>query len=198
MTTVVGALDGGRMKRAYSHADLVGLAERHLRSTRRCNIVLIERGVNSEIPDAIGWAFHSILIECKTSMSDYYADAKKPRCSGPTFGMGAERWYLTPAGLLKPELLRPSWGLLEARGSRVYRVVAAPLREQYDHRNEQRLLASELRNWCIAAAEGAPEMPTQSWMDKFTLMRNADIVRRHGEKCPGCSLRVWDWDRNDL
>lgn len=158
----------------YSHADLVSLGKRHLRGSRRCDVVLVERGVGIEIPDVIGWGVYgSILIECKTSRNDYYADAKKPRTNGVEFGMGAERWYLTPKGMLRPEQLRPSWGLLEARGSRVYRVVEAPVRANYDHRNEQRLLRSELRNWCLVATQFAPGVPTSTWEDKGTIMRDA-------------------------
>ena len=68
----------------------------------------------SETPDCIGWnSFRSILIECKTSRSDFQRDAKKSTRIHPDLGMGNERFYLTPAGLLKKEELPAGWGLLE-------------------------------------------------------------------------------------
>lgn len=40
--------------------------------------------------------------------------------------MGHYRWYLAPKGLLKKEEIPPGWGLLEAKGNRVYRVSDPP------------------------------------------------------------------------
>ncbi|GAG41435.1 unnamed protein product, partial [marine sediment metagenome] len=61
-----------------THDDMIVSAIRHLRTTQRCRIVLWECGANGEIVDVIGWAWrgNSVMIECKTSMADYYADAK--------------------------------------------------------------------------------------------------------------------------
>lgn len=103
-----------------THADLVARAVRWLRNTRGCGVVLDEWVSRSpETPDAIGWAEggrESHLVECKTSLSDFYADARKPGRRGAG-GLGRYRWYLTPPKLLTADRVRknrPRWGLLEA------------------------------------------------------------------------------------
>lgn len=81
-------------------------------------------------PDAIGWRNNgaSILVECKASRSDFFADRKKfhnvANCS-----MGSYRFYLTPAGLVRPAEVPEPWGLLEIHGARVHQV-HRPLKEQ--------------------------------------------------------------------
>lgn len=105
-----------------THADLVDRAERWLRNSQRCGVVLTEFASSTpETPDAIGWqrgALLSILVECKTSRGDFYADGRKPFRRMPHAGIGRLRYYLAPPGVLTPELIRkhrPKWGLLEAR-----------------------------------------------------------------------------------
>lgn len=109
-----------------THAELVERAARWLRNTRKCGVVLTEfHSASVEIPDAIGWNAsqahipRSILVECKTSLSDFYSDGKKPGRKGrtATHGIGRERYYLAPPDILTAELVRrnrPKWGLLEA------------------------------------------------------------------------------------
>jgi hypothetical protein len=117
-----------------THDEVTERAERWLRNTKRCGVVLTEFGSSSpEIPDAIGWAWGgrwSYLVECKTSKSDFYADKKKPgRCGlRAHHGIGRERYYMAPKGVLSAELVRkhrPGWGLLEICGRRVRVVVKA-------------------------------------------------------------------------
>jgi DNA modification methylase len=102
-----------------THKHLVGLAYKHLRRTS-CVVFTEFSTAAGEIPDAIGWRFgFSTLIECKISRSDFLRD--KDKCSRRTpSAMGYRRYYLCPWGLLKPEDLPPGWGLLWAKGSRVY------------------------------------------------------------------------------
>lgn len=113
-----------------SHADLVKFAARWLQGTRRCSLVAAERTSSRslESPDAIGWDAwgNSILVECKVSVADFRADQKKPHRMGA--GMGLERWYLTPDGLLRDQMMPEGWGLAEVRGGKVYRVVQAKRR----------------------------------------------------------------------
>lgn len=114
-----------------THAELVALAARWLRGTRKCAVVATERKpwAADEHPDAIGWRPHgeSILVEAKTSVADYVADLRKPHRAGA--GMGRERWYLTPWGLLSGRVGQDGWpagwGLLGVRNGRVYRVLEA-------------------------------------------------------------------------
>ncbi len=102
-----------------THAELVDRAVKYLKVTRRCGVVFHEfKTWASEIPDAIGWRSggrHSILIECKASRSDFLADKKKSRTHVTAkgwAGMGKQRYYLCPPGIIAPEDVPPYWGLL--------------------------------------------------------------------------------------
>ena len=105
-----------------THDELVKRAGKWLRNTRHCGVVLEEfRSAATVVPDAIGFqSSKTILVECKTSIDDFYADAKKCTVNGP--GPGRRRFYMTPPGLLSVQRLednRPGWGLLEVRGRTV-------------------------------------------------------------------------------
>ena len=133
-----------------THGDLVQVAARWLRNTRKCGVVLVERGT-WEIPDAIGWGPHPatcVLVEVKVSRSDFLADAKKPHRIHPG-ALGRERWYLAPSGLLHPEDIQKPWGLLAWTG-KVCRVLVRPELLPDDLasvEHERRLALSELRNY---------------------------------------------------
>lgn len=85
-----------------------------------CSVAVSEckSGFDGEIPDAIGFrrtgyepTDGSVLVEVKTSRSDFLADARKPhRSSG---GVGSWRYYLAPHGLIDPDELPTGWGLLQ-------------------------------------------------------------------------------------
>ena len=96
------------------HKELVDRAERWLLKTCGCGFVLSELvSNNEEIPDAIGFRDgFSVLIECKTSRSDFMADKRKRFRVDPSQGMGAFRFYLCPEGVIHPEDLPERWGLL--------------------------------------------------------------------------------------
>ena len=101
------------------------------------------------MPDAIGWkkACHSVLVECKVSRADFLADAGKPFRLRPEIGVGCERYYLAPRGLLRTEELPGGWGLLEASGLAVERVKTSVknLRSEAGFQNEMNLLLASLR-----------------------------------------------------
>jgi hypothetical protein len=127
-----------------THAELVRRAVRWLRNSRRCNVVLAEAQCYwvREFPDAIGWrGSSSILIECKTSITDFYADRRKP--SSP-HRMGVYRYYLTPPGLLQPEQLPTGWGLLEAEPRCLRRRRKASAQPDYNYKGEIALLVMEV------------------------------------------------------
>ena len=110
--------------RPLTHAELVQISVRWLRTTRGCGVVLAEMVCANRlniIPDALGWraAAWSILVECKTSRADFLADRKKPIHQLPDSGPGQERWYITPPNLIKPEELPIGWCLAEVHGTRV-------------------------------------------------------------------------------
>ncbi len=150
-----------------THDELVIRAEKWLRGTKHCGVVLAERrcGGAHEIPDAIGWAksFWSILVECKTTRSDFFRDRDKMSRRlalankadvehgrepfGGDFGMGQRRYYMTPEGLVRPDELPPGWGLVEA-GTRCCKVVVESPEKGFDHwrcRYELALLYSAMR-----------------------------------------------------
>lgn len=113
-----------------THQQLVRLAEQWLRRHYRCGIVLSEQSCASgETPDVIGWKgkCRSVVVECKISRADFFADREKSFRRQPELGMGCERLYLTPAALIAKEELPPRWGLLEVKGREV-RLAVKPSR----------------------------------------------------------------------
>jgi hypothetical protein len=125
------------------------MAEAWLRRSR-CGIVLSEQGCSSgEMPDAIGWKGrnHSIVIECKMSRSDFLADAAKPWRTNPEIGLGCERYFAAPKGMLRPEEMPEGWGLLESQGRelKVVKKSKSKLRQPEGLMNEMNLLLASLR-----------------------------------------------------
>jgi hypothetical protein len=132
-----------------NHAFLVAKAVAWLRRYR-CGVVLSEQAcVSGEMPDAIGWkrACHSVLVECKISRADFLADRNKPFRLNPQMGVGSERFYLVPKGLVRVEELPPGWGLLEYRNREVEMIKASKknLRTEEGFRCEMNLLLASLR-----------------------------------------------------
>jgi hypothetical protein len=131
-----------------THPQLVQHAVHWLRSYR-CGVVLSEQACASgEMPDAIGWkrACHSVVVECKISRADFFADHSKPWRQKPQIAMGCERFYLAPAGLIGPEELPAGWGLLELRRRELELVKpsARDLRSAAGFRHEMNLLLASL------------------------------------------------------
>ncbi len=132
-----------------THSKLVLLAVRWLRRYR-CGVVLSEQAcISGEMPDAIGWkkACHSVLVESKVSRADFLADRNKPFREKPGTGVGCERYYLAPRGLIRMEELPAGWGLLEVSGNEIERVKvsAKNLRSASGFENEMNLLLASLR-----------------------------------------------------
>ncbi len=132
-----------------THAQLVERAVHWLRRYR-CGVVLSEQAcVSGEMPDAIGWKqkCHSVLVECKVARADFLADRAKPFRQKPEKGVGNERYYLTPPGLIKIEELPDGWGLLELSRGRVEmrKASAKDLRTATGFRYEMNLLLASLR-----------------------------------------------------
>lgn len=101
------------MSKEITHKRLVKAAGAWL--GQRCRVVATEvTTMASETPDAIGWSGSGvcIVIECKKSRSDFRANAKK-RHESQGWGVGDERWLLTPPGLVEASEVPDGWGLLE-------------------------------------------------------------------------------------
>jgi len=110
------------------HNELVKRAVKWLYS-QGCGYAVGERvAVTStgEIPDAIGFRSNcSILIECKTSKSDFKADRKKDfRFDNPHLGMGNFRFYLCEKDVISPLEVPNGWGLLYTKGEKIIKVIA--------------------------------------------------------------------------
>jgi len=132
-----------------THPQLVQKAVVWLRHYR-CGVVLSEQACASgEMPDAIGWkrACHSVLVECKVSRADFLADREKPWRRKPETGVGCERYYLVPKGMLRGDELPSGWGLLEHHNRKVEVVQrsARNLRTEAGFRYEMNLLLASLR-----------------------------------------------------
>jgi hypothetical protein len=132
-----------------THAQLVQKAVEWLRGYR-CGVILSEQVcLSGEMPDAIGWkrACRSVLVECKISRADFLADRDKPFRQKPKIGLGCERFYLVPGGLLRQEELPSGWGLLECQKRKVaiIRPSARNLRTAVGFRFEMNLLLASLR-----------------------------------------------------
>ena len=136
---------------SISHAHLVRLAEQWLRRYYRCGIVLSEQSCASgETPDVIGWKgkCRSVLVECKVSRADFFADQEKPFRRDPAQGMGSERYYLTPAKLIAKNELPQGWGLLESKGREISIVLKPPRQSRRSEAGllwEMNLLLASLR-----------------------------------------------------
>lgn len=96
-----------------THIELVEAAKRFLKK-RGASIIFIELSTqNRENPDVIGWnGNHSVLVECKSSRSDFLSDKRKPFRNGMMAGMGDFRIYFCPPEVIKPEDLPDGWMLV--------------------------------------------------------------------------------------
>ena len=104
-------------EKEISHKQLVEAAYKWILKNASCGVAFKEfysAACNGEYPDVIGfgsWGY-SVLIECKTSRADFFADQKKSFRQNPILGMGSRRFYCTPTGLIKVGELPHGWGLL--------------------------------------------------------------------------------------
>lgn len=100
----------------YSHSDLVEIGAKWVKKVKRFPIVAKEMKCSGsrEQPDVIAFTSNSsLMIECKTSISDFKADFKKPERIGVLNAIGNYRLYLAPKGLIGVDLIPEKWGLLE-------------------------------------------------------------------------------------
>ncbi len=133
------------------HAQLVARAVEWLRRHYKCGIILAEQYcATGEVPDVIAWKgfCKSVLVECKVSRADFLADAGKPFRLKPDEGMGSQRFYMAPAGMISATELPKHWGLLEVHGREVRMAVKSgrtDLRGEVGLMKEMNLLLASLR-----------------------------------------------------
>ncbi len=136
---------------AALHAQLIERAIEWLRRSYKCGIILSEQYcATGEVPDVIAWkgVCKSVLVECKVSRADFVADAGKPFRQKPEEGMGSQRFYMAPAGMIRTDELPKHWGLLELRGREVGMTVKpgrVDLRTEAGLMKEMNLLLASLR-----------------------------------------------------
>lgn len=126
------------------HAKLVVHAAQWLR--RKCSVVITELVTTGETPDAIGWqGQHSTLVECKASRADFVADRTKLFRRESWMGIGQNRYFLAPVGLIGVESLPAKWGLLELTECGIQVTRKSEHFEDVNHRHEIRILLSAIR-----------------------------------------------------
>jgi len=141
---------------SLTHSLLIDQAAKWLRR-QGCAIVITDMAHQGpEIPDAIGWRGRfAILVECKASLADFRADAKKPFRQEPSRGLGTHRYYCAPRGLLRTDILPPQWGLLEWDGRSMWVSRKAEIqRHEEGAREEIQLLISAMRRIAGDAPKG--------------------------------------------
>ena len=88
------------------------------------------------------------MIECKSSRAEFLVDQEKPFRKQPEAGMGCERFYLVPQGMIAPAELPAGWGLLECKGREICIAIKPrrqSLRTEIGFKWEMNLLLASLR-----------------------------------------------------
>lgn len=116
-----------------NHSEIINVASKWLKKHKEniiipnCSIVakdLTTATSSGEIADVLGWcSWASVLIEVKTSRSDFLRDKKKPFRTFLELGMGDFKYYLCPDNLIKEMDLPDKWGLLYINEKKQIRIV---------------------------------------------------------------------------
>jgi len=163
------------------HKELVQRANKWLKNTKKCGVILIEwYGGPRETPDAIGWVKgkNSILIECKTTLNDFKADSKKYFRKRSGYGMGRERYYMTPPNLIELEDLPKGWGLLEVYEKKVSVKKKSDINDLTisSLKNENKILIHALR--CITC-EIEQENKDLSWFKYSNHKKREESIKKY-------------------
>jgi hypothetical protein len=139
------------------HRQLCDRGAAWLRDEKSCHTVFTECARNvDEKPDAIGWSGESTyLVECKTTRTNFFDDAKKKMRLHPDRGVGLFRYYLVPKGMVLPKDVPEKWGLLY--DGDVVQIVKEAVR--FDVRNieaETHILSPRPGRWKNGANKSTP------------------------------------------
>ena len=109
------------------------------RAPQKYPVVFVEmKTLGIEIPDVIGFnSESSVIIEAKTSRSDFKKDADKFVRKHPKTGVGNYRFYICKEGLIKKDELPKKWGLLYVCKYNVIKVIKSPLKGNIDNVNNR-------------------------------------------------------------
>lgn len=161
-----------------------------------CCLVLTEIVTSaSETPDVIGWnGYTSIILECKTSVSDFRADAKKFFRVNPDEGMGRQRYYIAPVGVIGEDEVPEGWGFIEVDDAERVHVRRASGQFSANQANELRVLLSLLRRLKVNAGLHVAIRAYQHMIENpratatFATSR-APEATRHGRRPEEASVR---------
>ena len=124
----------------WTHSELVDKAHTWVLNNTSCGIAFKEIGTASsrEQPDVIGFGSggHSVLIEVKVSRADFLRDKKKSFRKVPSKGMGTQRFYMCPEGIIKEADLPRGWGLIYVYSSGKARAVHKAYKGNIGERNK--------------------------------------------------------------
>jgi len=123
-----------------THKHLVDIAYKWVLNNASCGVAFKElKSIGAEIPDVLGFGSggHSVLIECKASRSDFFADKNKDFRKYPDKGMGSHRFYCCPEGLIKKEELPEGWGLIYVNDNGKPKCIAKPYKGNNVHKYTQ-------------------------------------------------------------
>lgn len=120
----------------HNHKELCEIGAKFLKRSESgnghgCHFAVIEPACYGENPDVFGirhgtegtYEFNgvtyptgydvgTVVLEAKTSRSDFLADRKKPHRMQPETGIGKWRYFICPTDVIKPTELPEKWGLI--------------------------------------------------------------------------------------
>lgn len=98
-----------------------------------------------EVPDVIGWSSsQSVLVEVKTSRTDFKKDFKKKFRIDQSKGMGNYRLYCCPENMIDVNELPENWGLLYVVDNKI-KLIKFPEYQNANLDTERSLLLSIIR-----------------------------------------------------
>ena len=101
---------------------------------------------SGEIPDVIAWcSWASVLVEVKTSRSDFLKDRCKPFRISPAKGVGNFRYYISPPNIIKPNEIPEYWGLLQINENEKIEIIKVAQNQFANTECERTILLSLIR-----------------------------------------------------
>jgi hypothetical protein len=129
-------------------------------------------------------------VECKVTRSDFLADRNKPFRVKPKTGVGCERYYLVPQGLIAIDELPAGWGLLELdnRKLEVVKRSRKDMRTEAGFGYEMNLLLASLRRVEVRIE---PQTITDflKWKNRMADYNGGTMP--HGLKSPGEEMNLF-------
>lgn len=130
---------------SMTHKELCIIGAKILKTKFKCTVSINECVSLKENPDVLGFRYSygygdyegSILLEAKTSRSDFKADSKKLFRQNPETGIGNWRFYICPTDLIKPNELPPKWGLIYVNEKGNTKIIVDPYKDKSTRRQNK-------------------------------------------------------------